>query len=103
MRKLIEKGNLLRKTGFYKTLSILPSDGRAIKMSEFHAELIKISYYNLFLRVKSDLLQKRIIEIDYKIVKIDHNQKPVRHIGLTKNGVVLKFRLKELIEQIGNK
>lgn len=96
---MIEKGNLLRKTGFYKTLSILPSDG-AIKLSEFYAKLTKISYYNLFLRVKSDLLQKRIIEIDYKIVKIDHNQKPVRHIGLTKNGVVLKHLLRELIEQI---
>ena len=92
VRKLIEKGHLLRKMGFYKTLSILPSDG-AIKLSEFYAKLTKTSYYNVFLRVKSDLLKKKIIEIGYE-------QKPVRHIGLTKNGVVLKHLLREIIEQI---
>lgn len=93
MRKLIEKGHLLKKIGFYKTLDILLSDGSLIKLSEFYAKLIKSDHYNTFLRVKSELLKKKIIEIAY-------NQKPVRHIGLTKNGVVLKLRLKELIQQI---
>lgn len=96
MRKLIEKGHLLKKIGFYRTLNILPSDGRSIKLNEFYTELIKTEHYNTFLRIKWELLKKEIIEIDY-------NQQKVRHIGLTKNGVVLKFRLKELIEQIGNK
>ncbi len=88
---MIEKGHLLRKIGFYRTLDILPGDGGSIKLSEFFAELIKSAYYNLFLRIKYELLKKNIIEI--------YNQKP-RCIKLTKNGVVLKHLLKELIDQI---
>lgn len=93
MRKLIEKGHLLRKIGFYRTLDILPSDGSSIYLNEFYAKLIKFDNYNTFLRVKIELLEKEIIDIDY-------NQKKARRIRLTRNGVVLKFRLKELILQI---
>lgn len=93
MQKLIEKGHILRKIGFYRTLDILPSDGSGIKLNEFYAKLIKFDNYNTFIRVKSELLEKRIIEIDY-------NQKRDRPIRLTRNGVVLKLRLKELIQQI---
>jgi len=89
---MIEKGHLLKKRGFYLTLSILPSDGSSIRLSEFFAELIKSAYYNLFSRIKYELLKKNIIEIAY-------DQKP-RCIKLTKNGVVLKHLLKELIDQI---
>ena len=96
MRKLIEKGHLLKKRGFYLTLSILPSDGSSIKLSEFFAQLIKSAYYNLFLRVKSELLEKGFIKIDGKRIYKKHT----RFIRLTANGVILKFRLKELIEQI---
>ncbi len=93
VRKLIEKRHLLRKIGFYRTLDILPGDGGSIKLSEFFAELIKSAYYNLFLRIKYELLKKNIIEI-YR----DHREP--RCIKLTKNGVVLKHLLRELIEQI---
>ncbi len=90
---MIDKGHLLRKIGFYRTLGILPNDGKSIKLNEFYAKLIKFDNYNTFIRVKSELLEKKIIEIDY-------NQKRDRPIRLTRNGVVLKFRLKELIQQI---
>lgn len=90
---MIEKGNLLRKLGFYRTMEILPSDGRSIKLNDFYATLIKDDHYNTFLRVKFDLLGKSIIEIDF-------NHKHVRHIRLTGNGVILKLRLKEIIDQI---
>lgn len=90
---MIEKGNLLRKIGFYRTLNILPSDGTELKLNEFYAKLLKSDYYNLFLRIRSELLKKKIIEIDY-------DQKKARRIKLTGNGVILKFRLKELIQQI---
>lgn len=86
-------GHLLRKIGFYRTLDILPSDGTELKLNEFYAKLIKSDYYNLFLRVRSELLKKKIIEIDY-------DQKIERLIRLTGNGVILKLRLKELIQQI---
>lgn len=95
MQKLIEKGHLLRKIGFYRTLDILPSDGTELKLNEFFAKLIKSDYYNLFLRVRPELLKRKIIEIDY-----NYNQKVGRLIRLTGNGVVLKLRLKELIQQI---
>lgn len=90
---MIEKGHLLRKIGFYRTISILPSDGSELKLNEFYAKLIKSDYYNLFLRVRPELLKKKIIEIGY-------DQKIARRIKLTGNGVVLKLRLKELIQQI---
>ncbi len=93
MQKLIDKGHLLKKIGFYKTINLLPSDGRSIKMSEFYAKLIKSEHYNTFLRIKFELLGKEIIEIDY-------NEKHIRYIRLTGNGVILKLRLKELIQQI---
>ncbi len=89
---MIEKGHILRKIGFYKTINILPSDGQPIKLSEFYAKLIKSVHYNTFIGVKSELLKKKIIEI--------YNQKGAKCIKLTGNGVVLKFRLKELIQQI---
>ena len=95
MQKLIEKGHLLKKIGFYRTLDILPSDGSELKLNEFYAKLIKSDNYNTFLRVKFELIEKRIIEID-----MIRTKKRDRFIRLTGNGVVLKFRLKELIQQI---
>ncbi|GAH46877.1 unnamed protein product, partial [marine sediment metagenome] len=75
------------------TLNILPGDGSSIYLNGFYAELLKFDNYKTFTRVKSELLKKKIIEIDY-------DQKKARSIKLTRNGVVLKFRLKELIQQI---
>lgn len=93
MQKLIETGHLLRKIGFYRTLDILPSDGSSIYLNKFYAKLIKFDNYNTFIRVKSELLKKKIIDVYY-------DEKMARCIRLTGNGVVLKLRLKELIQQI---
>lgn len=93
MQKLIDKGHLFKKIGFYKTMNILPGDGSSIKLSEFFAKLIKSDHYNTFARIKFELLEKEIIEIDY-------NEKHTRYIRLTENGVILKLKLKELIQQI---
>lgn len=90
---MIGKGHLLKKLGFYKTLNILPGDGRSIRLGEFYTKLLKSDHYNTFARIKFELLEKEIIEIDY-------NEKHIRYIRLTGNGVVLKLRLKELIQQI---
>ncbi len=88
---MIGKGHLLKKLGFYKTINILPGDGSSIIMNEFYAIL---DHYNTFWRIKFELLEKEIIEIDY-------NDEHIRYIRLTRNGVILKHRLKELIKQIG--
>jgi len=90
---LIDKGHLLKKIGFYKTINILPSDGRSIKLHRFYATLIKTDNYNTFLRIRFELLEKEIIEIYY-------NENHIRDIRLTRKGVILKHRVKELIQQI---
>lgn len=93
MQKLIDKGHLLKKLGFYRTIEILPSDGKSIRLNEFYTKLLKSDHYNTFARIRFELLEKEIIEIDY-------NEKHIRYIRLTRNGVILKLRLKELIKQI---
>jgi len=90
VQKLINKGHLLKKLGFYKTINILPGDGSSIRLSEFYAKLLKFDHYNTFARIKFELLEKGFIEIGY-------NEKHSRYIKLTKNGQILKHRLKELI------
>ena len=90
---MINKGHLLKKIGFYKTINILPSDRKSIKLNEFYAKLIESDHYNTFLRIKFELLEKEIIEIYY-------NENHVRNIRLTGKGVVLKHSVKELIQQI---
>lgn len=93
MQKLINKGHLLKKIGFYRTMEILPGDGRKIKLSEFFVKLLKSDHYNTFARIKFDLLEKGIIEIDY-------NKNHTRYIKLTRNGVILKHDVLRLISQI---
>lgn len=90
---MIGKGHLLKKIGFYKTLSILPSDRNPMKLKEFYTKLLESDYYNTFARIRFELLEKEIIEIDY-----DKNH--IRYIKLTNNGVILKHDILRLIQQI---
>ena len=52
-------------------------------------------YYNLFIRIKKELLEGDIISIEHK----PEEQKTIR---LTKNGIILKLRIKEIINQLEN-
>lgn len=93
---MIEKTSLLRKYGFYRVLDLLSSDGSKISIMQFNKNLNETDYYNMFLRVKKELLQKNIISIEYDSIK-KH-----KAIYLTNNGIILKLRLKMIIDQLDN-
>lgn len=93
---MIEKESLLRKFGFYRTLSLLSSDGSKSPLMEFYTKLNQTDYYNMFIRIKKELIKKEIISIEY-----DANKKR-KTIHLTKNGIILKLRIKEMISQLEN-
>lgn len=93
---MIEKTSLLRKYGFYRTLDLLSSDGSKIPLEDFYKNLKETDYYNMFLRIKKPLLRKDIISINYE------SEKKCKMIQLTKNGIILKLRLKEIINQLEN-
>lgn len=93
---MIEKESLLRKYGFYRTLTLLPTDGSKLLLMEFYEKLNKTDYYTMFVRVRKELLQKEVISIQY-----DANKKR-KTIHLTKNGIILKLRLKWIIQQLDN-
>ena len=94
--KMIEKASILRKFGFYRTLSLLSSDGSKIQLMEFYTKLNQTDYYNMFIRIKRELIRKEIISIERDSVQ---KRKTIR---LTKNGIVLKLRIKEIISQLEN-
>lgn len=93
---MIEKTSILRKFGFYRTLSLLSINGSKILLMEFYTKLNQTDYYNMFIRIKKVLIKKEIISIEYDSVK---KRKTIR---LTKNGIVLKLRIKEIISQLDN-
>ena len=94
--RMIEKGCILRKYGFYRTLGLLSGDGTPISMIDFNNKILEFAYYNLFLRVKQELLDKDIISI------YSDDKERKRMIKLTKNGIVLKLRIREIIEQLSS-
>ncbi len=94
-QNMIKKESILRKYGFYRTLSLLASDGSRVPFQEFYDKLNQTDYYNLFIRIKKELLEGDIISIEHK----PEEQKTIR---LTKNGIILKLRIKEIINQLEN-
>ena len=93
---MIEKKSLLRKYGFYRTLEILHSDGKPITLNAFYEKLNaeEKGNYNRFIRIKNELLEKDIISIEKM------NKSSGRMIFLTGNGVILKYRIKEITKQL---
>lgn len=94
-KKKIKISSLLKKVGFYKTLQVLNSDGEPIYMREFFKEFNKEGYYNQFLRIRKELVTKNIIQI-----KKSKNGKEM--ILLTDNGILMKLRMKDIIQQLEN-
>lgn len=96
-----ETGNLLKRIGFYKTLEILSIKGNSIRLREFYEELLKgKSYHNAFIRIKSEMLKKGLINIYYK--EFDYKgYSRAKSIKLTKKGILVKQTLQALLELIG--
>ncbi len=95
---MIFKGliGLLKKRGFRDTFQVLINqDNYKAGIHTFYNELNKFSYYNSFVRVKEELIQKGIIEFE-------HNNNRVKFIKLTKKGVALYNKLNEINDLISN-
>lgn len=98
---MIETGNLLKKIGFYKTLEILSINGNSIRLREFYEKLLEgKSYHNAFLRIKSEMIEKELINIYYRKIKSKGYPK-TKMIKLTPKGITVKQTLKALTGLIG--
>ena len=86
---------LLKKKGFKDTFEVLINQkGNSADKHTFYNELNKFSYYNSFFRVKDDLIEKGLIEIE------QNNR--AKHIKLTEKGLDVYKRLKEINDLISN-
>ncbi|MFX0003194.1 MAG: hypothetical protein ACFFAA_06205 [Promethearchaeota archaeon] len=86
---------MLKKKGFKDTLHVLinQKDYKTDKHT-FYNELNKFSYYNSFFRVKEELVQKGLIEIE--------NTSKVKYIKLTEKGLDVYNKLKEISDMLKN-
>ncbi len=88
--------SLLKKKGFKDTYLVLTKfKNYKTDKHTFYNELNKFSYYNSFFRVKEDLVNKGLIEIEQE------NKK--KHIKLTKKGLDVYNKLVEINELINSK
>lgn len=88
--------NFLKKKGFRDTLEVLIQfKGYKTDKHTFYNELNKFSYYNSFFRVKEDLINKGLIEIEL------NNKK--KYFKLTDKGLDVYNRLVAINELINNK
>ena len=88
--------NFLKKKGFRDTFKVLTQfDNYKVDKHTFYNELNKFSYYNSFFRVKDDLIDKGIIEIE--------NNGKKKYVKLTQKGLEIYNRLVEINELLKSK
>jgi len=88
--------SFLKKKGFRDTLAVLTQfKNFKVDKHTFYNELNKFSYYNSFFRVKDDLIDKGLIEIE-------HNNKK-KYVKLTEKGLDVYNRLVEINKLINSK
>jgi hypothetical protein len=87
--------NFLKKKGFRDTLEVLTQfKNYQTDKHTFYEELNKFSYYNSFFRVKEELINKGLIEIERE------NKK--KYVKLTDKGLEVYNRLVEINKLINN-
>ena len=88
--------SFLKKKGFRDTLAVLTQfKNFKVDKHTFYNELNKFSYYNSFFRVKDDLIDKRLIEIE------QNNKK--KYVKLTEKGLDVYNRLVEINKLINSR
>jgi hypothetical protein len=86
----------LKKKGFRDTLEVLMQfKNYKVDKHTFYNELNKFSYYNSFFRVKEDLINKGLIEIE-------KNEKK-KFVKLTDKGLEVYHRLIEINELLNKR
>jgi len=90
--------SFLKKKGFRDTLEVL-TQFKSYKVDKhtFYNELNKFSYYNSFFRVKDDLIDKGLIEIEHN----QNNKK--KYVKLTEKGLDIYNKLVEINKLINSK
>lgn len=84
-----EISKLLKKKGFRDTYQILtPLKNNICEKHAFYDELNKFSYYNSFFRIKADLVNRGLINIEQRNGK--------RFFKLTKKGLDVYRKLEEI-------
>ena len=79
--------SFLKKKGFRDTLAVLTQfKNFRVEKHTFYSELNKFSYYNSFFRVKDDLIDKGLIEIE------QNNKKKYKHLANLREDNVRKYR-----------
>lgn len=87
---------LIKKKGIRDTFYILSNyENYKIDMHIFYNELNRFSYYNSFLRVKDELINKGLI-----FIKKDKKEK---YISLTEKGILIYNKLVKMNEIIEEK
>lgn len=88
--------SFLKKKGFRDTLAVLTQfKNFKVDKHTFYNELNKFSYYNSFFRVKDDLIDKGLIEIE------QNNKK--KYVKLTEKGLDVYNRLVEINKLINSR
>lgn len=88
--------SFLKKKGFRDTLAVLTQfKNFKVDKHTFYNELNKFSYYNSFFRVKDDLIDKGLIEIE------QNNKK--KYVKLTEKGLDIYNRLVEINKLINSR
>jgi len=88
--------SFLKKKGFRDTLEVLTQfKNYKVDKHTFYNELNKFSYYNSFFRVKDDLIDKGLIEIEQNDKK--------KYVKLTEKGLDVYNRLVEINKLINSK
>ncbi|NHJ24314.1 MAG: hypothetical protein EAX89_07045 [Candidatus Lokiarchaeota archaeon] len=88
--------SFLKKKGFRDTLEVLMQfKNYKTDKHTFYNELNKFSYYNSFFRVKEDLINKGLIEIEKNDKK--------KYVRLTDKGLEVYHRLVEINELLNKK
>ncbi len=88
--------SFLKKKGFRDTLAVLTQfKNFKVDKHTFYSELNKFSYYNSFFRVKDDLIDKGLIEIE------QNNKK--KYVKLTEKGLDVYNRLVEINKLINSR
>ena len=88
--------SFLKKKGFRDTLTVLTQfKNYKVDKHTFYNELNKFSYYNSFFRVKDDLVDKGLIEIEQNDKK--------KYVKLTEKGLDVYNKLVEINKLINSK
>jgi len=84
---------LIKKKGFKDTINILANaDAHRLVRRDFYEKLNETSYYNSFMRVRDELIDLDLLEIDVR----NGGNRRVTYFNLTEKGLYIHEKLNKL-------